>query len=1476
MELTKNFKELNKNDVFIAGGKGASLGEMTQVGIPVPPGFVILSTTFDEFIKETDLVQEIDSILDEVNHKDINSVEVASEKIQALIKNAKMPENIAKEIKQQFKKLDTEYVAVRSSATAEDGAENAWAGQLDSYLNTKESQLLEKVQHCWASLFTPRAIFYRFEKGLHTTKISVAVVIQKMVNSEVSGIAFSVHPVTEDRNQMIIEAGFGLGEAIVSGSVTPNSYVIEKNPRKIIDINVSTQNRALYRVITGGNEWVDVPEPKASSQVLTEKQILEFANLIMRIENHYGFPCDIEWAFEKGKFYITQSRPITTLAPEKIKNKELEKFLTRFYYPITIQAYFNGATKCLEDVIGVGFSDIIIKFNGKKAEIFRIKEELRTKVKDSMLSYVETKNFSNGLKKYKELIHEYEEQIKKGSLQKTLECFEKIYPLLAVGFCVSNLWPNELRANNKKEILELCVEYRKLSDGAFNKLDKFIENYLKNKNLSFFSILKNNKTQPLDWLKNGYIFSKGEFYDVSWQDFLNKNNFSYQEDAVVSNENIIKGSTVFLGKVKGVVKIVFSPLDFNKIISGDILVSPMTQPSFAPILSSIAGIITDEGGITCHAAIVAREMKKPCIIGTKIATQILKDGDLVEVDANNGVVKILTAKNDQIVLDKMFSREKSLMYMMMWDISERIGYTDFIDYDINNSIFIYESSVNKTSVWYDKKESDYISELLFSKVKKDKKFVNQIITRLDKYWKEIFPYLSEKKNIESVKEFEKYYNGIIMWWSAMNTVYPLINNDDISKEASKIFLKYREDSEKFTGKMDTLIMNFWTKNLTNNTSLVPYLLIDEAIKLKNESLSNKELGTVAVRTKGYILHKNKVYPVSDMDRIFSEYNYSLNKIEAKSISEFKGVTAYRGKVTGTVRKIINKSDILNFKDGEVLVAETTFPDHVPAMKKAVAIVTDEGGVTCHAAIVSRELHTPCIIGTKIATQVLKDGDVVEVDADNGIIRIIKSSPNTVEKENWFNNASFKTELLAESFIHAGYRKSFPKLLPFLSQIKNRMIISNKIYIDLNEVNRLNDILSKNTLRVCSKAYSVIKKQSFKLKKVANEITKGNVSSVSSAELSKRVSKFFEEFQNTIGLIMLPALVDQIIELKVTDALRESSINDFYAALSKIAIPSEEVELMKERKELLKIAVGIKSEKIKIDSKIFKKMVHNHFVKYGWIHATLFAGSDYTEEEITKDINNIVLNSKKELNKIVLARKDDILSAKKVISKIKSKEGKAMAKFMQIAVYFRTARLEWMNQACFLAKPIISEAAKRMNVAIDDFIYFTPEEIINILSSGKPVDKSIFNQITTRRDGYALISDNVNERLLIVGKELKNWEDKFIPKVDSGQIKGITAFKGVVKGKAIILKDRSELHKAKEGDIIITPMTTPDFIVVMKKAAAIVTDLGGVTSHAAIVSRELGIPCIVGTKIATQIIKDGDLVEVDADNGVVKIINSNNK
>ncbi len=313
MEFTRPFKQILKKDAALAGGKGASLGEMTQAGIPVPPGYVVLAGAFERFLEETDLDVEVDSILHKVNHKEIHTVEDASEKLKALILKARMPKDINQAILKAFGILNAKLVAVRSSATAEDSSSAAWAGQLDTYLNTTKANLLKNVQRCWASLFTPRAIFYRFEKNLHKQKISVAVVVQQMVESEVSGTAFSVHPVTQDRNQLIIEAGCGLGEAIVSGQITPDSYVVEKRGWRLLDKNVSPQDRAIVRAQTGGNAWKKIPSRLGERQKLTDKEILELAKLIVRIEKHYRFPVDIEWARARGKFYITQSRPITTL-----------------------------------------------------------------------------------------------------------------------------------------------------------------------------------------------------------------------------------------------------------------------------------------------------------------------------------------------------------------------------------------------------------------------------------------------------------------------------------------------------------------------------------------------------------------------------------------------------------------------------------------------------------------------------------------------------------------------------------------------------------------------------------------------------------------------------------------------------------------------------------------------------------------------------------------------------------------------------------------------------------------------------------------------------------------------------------------------------------------------------------------------------------------------------------------------------------
>lgn len=320
MQYTKIFDKISKEDVAIAGGKGASLGEMTQAGIPVPRGFVVLASTFDNFIKYTGLDQKIEAALADVNPEIQQSVENASKTIRKLIADTAFPQDVGQEILREFSKLNAELVAVRSSATAEDSSTASWAGELETYLNIRRENLLDAVKKCWSSLFTPRAIFYRFEKKLQKEKVSVAVVIQKMIQSEISGISFTAHPVTRDKNQMVIEGGYGLGEAIVGGKITPDTYVLkkanlknQKSKLKILDKHISKQEMMIIKKGNQGTAEVDVDLERQEQQKLNDAQILALARICQSIERHYKYPQDIEWALEGEKFYITQSRPITTL-----------------------------------------------------------------------------------------------------------------------------------------------------------------------------------------------------------------------------------------------------------------------------------------------------------------------------------------------------------------------------------------------------------------------------------------------------------------------------------------------------------------------------------------------------------------------------------------------------------------------------------------------------------------------------------------------------------------------------------------------------------------------------------------------------------------------------------------------------------------------------------------------------------------------------------------------------------------------------------------------------------------------------------------------------------------------------------------------------------------------------------------------------------------------------------------------------------
>jgi pyruvate, water dikinase len=306
------FHQIRKNDIPLVGGKGANLGEMYAAQIPVPNGFVVTAQAYYDFLKGTSLKEKILTELAGLDMNDSKRLLQASKHIETAILSAQMPDKLVQEIKKYYHELCGEYdklVAVRSSATAEDLPDASFAGQQETFLNIKGwEDVAHHVQKAWASLFEPRAIFYRTDKGYDHLKVGIAVPVQLMVQSEVSGIMFTVNPLTNSREEVSVEVAYGLGQPIVSGEVTPDQFIVNKKSGKIVYKYISTQT---WQFTLSGK--VPISKAHQNKQKLSDKFVKDIAQLGIKIENHYGRPQDIEWGMEDGKLYIVQSRPVTTL-----------------------------------------------------------------------------------------------------------------------------------------------------------------------------------------------------------------------------------------------------------------------------------------------------------------------------------------------------------------------------------------------------------------------------------------------------------------------------------------------------------------------------------------------------------------------------------------------------------------------------------------------------------------------------------------------------------------------------------------------------------------------------------------------------------------------------------------------------------------------------------------------------------------------------------------------------------------------------------------------------------------------------------------------------------------------------------------------------------------------------------------------------------------------------------------------------------
>ncbi|MBZ4688596.1 MAG: ppsA [Clostridiales bacterium] len=314
-----SFGQLTRGNLELAGGKGASLNDMVSAGFPVPEGYVVCSDAFNEFREKNKLVPEILDLIEKTDLDDSAQLEETSQKIKNLILNASIPGSAKQEIITKYQELSSDQsdfaVAVRSSSTAEDLDDASFAGQQETFLYViGEEELVQKVKECWASLYNSRAIFYRQEKGFSEKEVSIAVVVQRMINSEKAGVMFTVNPMTKQHDSAIIEAVWGLGEGAVSGLVTPDSYLVNKKTLEIemeyvadkeVMIVQSVQNRGVVER--------PVPSELVSKRILTDEEIKSLVRYGIKSEEFFEKPQDLEWAIEGSTVYILQSRAITTI-----------------------------------------------------------------------------------------------------------------------------------------------------------------------------------------------------------------------------------------------------------------------------------------------------------------------------------------------------------------------------------------------------------------------------------------------------------------------------------------------------------------------------------------------------------------------------------------------------------------------------------------------------------------------------------------------------------------------------------------------------------------------------------------------------------------------------------------------------------------------------------------------------------------------------------------------------------------------------------------------------------------------------------------------------------------------------------------------------------------------------------------------------------------------------------------------------------
>jgi pyruvate, water dikinase len=309
------FEDLTREYAAVAGGKGANLGDMSRAGLPIPRGFVISNHAYKKTLATSRLNGEVTALLESLDPRDVGQLQEGERRIRSLFNDLPISEAFQRLIGDHYRALGTDaMVAVRSSATAEDLVGASFAGQQETILNVcGEAELMEAIRRCWSSLFTCQAIFYRSRIGFRNADLSMAIVVQKMVDSAKAGVIFTMDPVMKNRYVMIVEAVWGLGEGIVSGTITPDHYRVDRETCELLSERISEKRTMFCRDGGYGAAQIPVPDEKVSMRVLEPHELRQLVTLGDRVERHFGSPQDIEWGIDGEAIYLLQSRPVTSL-----------------------------------------------------------------------------------------------------------------------------------------------------------------------------------------------------------------------------------------------------------------------------------------------------------------------------------------------------------------------------------------------------------------------------------------------------------------------------------------------------------------------------------------------------------------------------------------------------------------------------------------------------------------------------------------------------------------------------------------------------------------------------------------------------------------------------------------------------------------------------------------------------------------------------------------------------------------------------------------------------------------------------------------------------------------------------------------------------------------------------------------------------------------------------------------------------------